>query len=171
MVQQHPVGQSYPIIEAPRSHSFRHTTLGRNSQEKWSTLRRDLFLTTHDIHKRQTSMSPAGFVPSSERQQTTPARPLGSAFYSHHRVGKSNVNDFLRQILFVTAWCTCLKISFHPTYIHTAPSRGVPIITAVLNHIKYILVRICMWICYKHLNLIAFCREGAFRRLGTYPFA
>lgn len=92
-------------------------------------------------------------------------------FFFHIGVAKSNVNYVLRQILFVTAWCACLKLPFHPAYIHTAPSRGVPVITAALNNIKYIVVRICMWICYKHLNLIEFCREGAFRRVGTYPFA
>ena len=170
MVQEPPVGQIYLIIEASRSHSLKHTTLGRNSQKKWSTRHRD-FLTTHDSHKRQTSISPAGILPASERTQTTPARPLWSFFFSHRRVAKSNVNDVLRQILFVTAWCACLKVPFRPAYIHTAPSLGVPIITAVLNYIKHILVRIWVWICYKHLNLIGFCREGAFRRVGTYPFA
>ena len=123
MVQQPPVGQGFLINEASRSHSLRHTTLCRNSQEKWSARRRDLFLTTHDSHKRQTSMSLAGLVPASERPQTTPARPLGSFFFSHRRVTKSE-NDVLRQILFVT----CLKILFRPAYIYTAPSRGVPII-------------------------------------------
>ena len=91
--------------------------------------------------------------------------------FSHRRIAKSNVNDVLRQILSVTAWCACLKISFRPAYIPTAPSRDVPIITAVLAHIKYIFVRIWMWICYKHLDLIEFWRKGAFRRVGTYPFA
>jgi hypothetical protein len=33
----------------------------------------DLYLTTHNVHKRQTSMFPTGFeaaIPGSERQQT-----------------------------------------------------------------------------------------------------
>jgi hypothetical protein len=52
---------------------FRHTTLSRTPLDEGSALRRDLYLTTHNIHKRQTSMPPAGFepaIPVSERPQT-----------------------------------------------------------------------------------------------------
>jgi hypothetical protein len=47
----------------------------------WTAERRDLYLTTHNTHNRQTSMSPAGFeaaIPASERPQT--ARP-GMGFF------------------------------------------------------------------------------------------
>jgi hypothetical protein len=40
---------------------FRHTTLGRTPLDEGPARRRDLYLTTHNIHKRQTSMPPAGF--------------------------------------------------------------------------------------------------------------
>jgi hypothetical protein len=52
--------------------TLRHTTLGRTPLDEWSARRRDLYLRTHDTHKRQTSMSPAGFkpaIPESERRQ------------------------------------------------------------------------------------------------------
>jgi hypothetical protein len=52
--------------------TLRHTTLGRTPLDEWSTRRRDLYLTIHNTHKRQTSMPPAGFepvIPASERQQ------------------------------------------------------------------------------------------------------
>jgi hypothetical protein len=48
-------------------------TLGRNPLDKWSPGRRDLYLITHNTHKRHTSMPPAGFepaIPASKRQQT-----------------------------------------------------------------------------------------------------
>jgi hypothetical protein len=48
-------------------------TLGRSPLDEWSARRRDLYLTTHNTHKRQTSMTPAGFEPvisASERPQT-----------------------------------------------------------------------------------------------------
>jgi hypothetical protein len=48
-------------------------TLGRTPLDEGSARRRDLYLTTHNIHKRQTSMPPAGFEPeiaASERPQT-----------------------------------------------------------------------------------------------------
>jgi hypothetical protein len=53
--------------------TLRHTTLGRTSLDGWSAQCRDLYLTTHNPHKRQTSMPPAGFepvIPPSERPQS-----------------------------------------------------------------------------------------------------
>jgi len=52
---------------------LRHTTPGRTPLDEWSARRRDLYLTTHNTHKRQTSMSAAGFkptIPASEWPQT-----------------------------------------------------------------------------------------------------
>jgi hypothetical protein len=52
---------------------FRHTTLCRTPLEEGSARRRDLYLTSHNTHKRQTSMPPLGFEPTilvSERPQT-----------------------------------------------------------------------------------------------------
>jgi len=53
--------------------TLRHTTLGRTPQDERSAYCRDLYLTTHNIHKRQTSMFPAGLeptIPASEWLQT-----------------------------------------------------------------------------------------------------
>jgi len=50
-----------------------HTALGRTHLDEWSARRRDLYLTTHNTHKRQTSMPPAGFepaIPASDRPHT-----------------------------------------------------------------------------------------------------
>jgi hypothetical protein len=55
------------IIEVLRLRSVRHTTLGRTPLPKWSARRRDLYLTTHNTQKRQTSM------PLTEFEPTTPA--------------------------------------------------------------------------------------------------
>jgi hypothetical protein len=41
--------------------TLRHTTLGRTPLYEWSARRRDLYLTTHNTHNRQTSIPPAGF--------------------------------------------------------------------------------------------------------------
>jgi hypothetical protein len=43
--------------------TFRHTTLGRTPLDEGPARRRVLYLTTHNTHKRQTSMPPAGFEP------------------------------------------------------------------------------------------------------------
>jgi hypothetical protein len=67
------VDQGLLIIEASRSHSIRHTTLGKTPLDEWPARRRDLYLTIHNTHKRQTSIPPAGFEPAftaSERRQT-----------------------------------------------------------------------------------------------------
>jgi len=48
-------------------------TIGRTRLDEGSARRRDLYLTTHNTHKRQTSMPPEGFepaIPASERSQT-----------------------------------------------------------------------------------------------------
>jgi hypothetical protein len=37
-----------------------HTKLGRTRLEEWSALRRDIYLTTHNNHKKRTSMPPPG---------------------------------------------------------------------------------------------------------------
>jgi hypothetical protein len=43
---------------------FRHTTLGSTPLDERPARRRDLYLTTRNTHKRQTSMPPAGFEPT-----------------------------------------------------------------------------------------------------------
>jgi hypothetical protein len=57
-----------------------HSTVGRTPLDEGSACSRDLYLTTHNTHKRETSMPPVGFEPTilvSERPKTS--RPLGSA--------------------------------------------------------------------------------------------
>jgi len=54
-------------------HTQRRTAVGRTPLDEWSARRRDLYLTTHNTHNRQTSMSPVGFEPTisaGERPQT-----------------------------------------------------------------------------------------------------
>ena len=55
-----------------RDHTGR-ITVGRTPLDEWSACRRDLYLTTHNTHNRQTSMSPTEFepaIPADERLQT-----------------------------------------------------------------------------------------------------
>ena len=54
-------------------HTQRRTTVGRTPLDKSSARPRDLYLTTHNTHNRQTSMPPVGFeptFPAGERPQT-----------------------------------------------------------------------------------------------------
>ena len=51
----------------------RHTTFGRTPPDDRSPPRRNLYLTTHNTHYRQTSVPPVGFeptIPASERPHT-----------------------------------------------------------------------------------------------------
>jgi len=45
-------------------HTQRHTTVGGTPLDEWSARRRDLYLTSHNTHNRQTSMPPVGFEPT-----------------------------------------------------------------------------------------------------------
>ena len=61
--------------------TLRHFTLGRTPLDECTARRRDLYLTTHSIHKRQTSIPPAGFepvIPASERPQTHALDPAAT---------------------------------------------------------------------------------------------
>ena len=54
-------------------HTQRRTTVSRTPLDEWSARRRDLYMTTHNTHNRQTSMPPAEFEPTisaDERPQT-----------------------------------------------------------------------------------------------------
>ena len=66
-----------PVALRPVSGSWRpptgRTTLGGTPLDEWSARRRDLYLTTHNIHNTETSMPPAGFeptIPAIERPHT-----------------------------------------------------------------------------------------------------
>jgi hypothetical protein len=54
-------------------HTQQRTTVGRTPLDELLARRRDLYLTTHNTHNRQTSISSAGFEPTisaAERPQT-----------------------------------------------------------------------------------------------------
>ena len=53
-----PLCQGLLIHEVSRSQ--RRTTVGRTPLEEWSASHRDLYLTTHNTHNRQSSMRPGG---------------------------------------------------------------------------------------------------------------
>jgi len=54
-------------------HTQRRTTVGRTPLDEWSARRRDLYLTTHNTHNRQTSISRWNSNPQS--QQASGRRP------------------------------------------------------------------------------------------------
>jgi hypothetical protein len=68
-----PLGGLGRLIVRDFTITLRHTTVGRTPLDEGTARRRDLYLTTHNTHKRQTSMPSARFeptIPVSERPQT-----------------------------------------------------------------------------------------------------
>ena len=54
-------------------HTQRRATVGRTPLDEWSIRRRDLYLTTHNTHNRQTYIPPVGFettIAAGERPKT-----------------------------------------------------------------------------------------------------
>ena len=87
--------------------TLRHTTLGKTSLDEWWAWRRDLYLTTHNTHKRQVSMPPAEFEPAisaSERTQTNACE----------RAATGNGATYL-----VTLNKHCLSVWRHITLVHS----------------------------------------------------
>jgi len=72
VAQQPLLDKGLLIVQVSQSHSDTHA-LGRTPLDEWSVRRRDLCLTTHNIHKGHTSMISAVFetaIPASERPHT-----------------------------------------------------------------------------------------------------
>ena len=90
----------------------RRTTVGRTPLDEWSARRRDLYLTTHDTHSRQTSMPPVGFEPTisaGERPQT----------YALDRAATGAGNIYIYIYICV---CVCIHTHTHTlshTHTHT----------------------------------------------------
>ena len=72
MARQPPAGLSLLSVEVSRSHS-ETPQLGRTPLDEWSALRRNLYLTSHNTDKRQTSMPPARFEPAMPASELPPA--------------------------------------------------------------------------------------------------
>ena len=96
----HPHTQSHthtPTQTHTHTHTHSHThTLDKSPLEEGSACRTDLYLTTHNTKKRQTSVTPAGFepkIPASERPQAEAldcaATEIGGKKYYGHIVWKS----------------------------------------------------------------------------------
>jgi len=68
-------------------HTQRRTTVDRTPLDEWSDRCRDLYLTTHNTHSRNTFMPPVGFeltISAGERSQTVDRTTTGTgySFYS-----------------------------------------------------------------------------------------
>ena len=91
-------------------HTQRLTTVGRTPLDEWSARRRDLYLTKHNTHNRQTSMPPVGFEPTisaGERPQTYALdRAATGSLYAVYLINmvflKMSILSYLRHSLYCT---------------------------------------------------------------------
>jgi hypothetical protein len=93
VAQQPTVGRGPPHYRGSTI-TLRHTTLGRTPLDEWSARRRDLYLTTHNTHDRQTFMLAVIFVPAipaSEQPQTHALDRAAIAVRTVHIRTKVNV--------------------------------------------------------------------------------
>jgi hypothetical protein len=71
-----------------------HTTLGSSPLDEWSERHRDLYLTTHNNHKRHTSMSAAGFEPTVPGSERPLVLSLTSYSYNCRMVKYRNIQSY-----------------------------------------------------------------------------
>jgi hypothetical protein len=64
VAQQPYLGLGHFSVEVLKSHIVRHIALSTTPLDKGLACPRDLYLTSFNTHKRQTSMPPAGFEPT-----------------------------------------------------------------------------------------------------------
>jgi hypothetical protein len=103
--KQPPVGQGLPIHKDSRS-TQRRTAVGRTLLDEWSARRRDLYLTTHNTHNRQTSMPPVGFVNHDRSRRTAVdlrLRPRG--YWDRHCK-----HCCLAKLIIITYVCVCCLV-------------------------------------------------------------
>ena len=104
LAQQPPLGQGLLIHEVSRLNTQRRTTVGRTPLDEWSAGRRDLYLTTHNTHNRQTSMPSEGFEPTIsagellqiytlDRAATRTGRQWLIRVVYNHRISNNNNNN------------------------------------------------------------------------------
>ena len=89
-------------------HTHRSITIGRTPLDKWSARCRDLYLTKHNTHNRQTSMPPIGFEPTisaGERPQTyaLDRAATGTGIYIHNFLNLNKVLEF--------CWCEIYQLT------------------------------------------------------------
>jgi hypothetical protein len=93
--------------------TLRHTTLDKTPLDEWLARHRDLYLTTHNNHRRHTSIPPAGFkptIPENERPHTHALdRAATGIGFSFSCVNKNKWQYMVAWIPFWTYLSHCLS--------------------------------------------------------------
>jgi hypothetical protein len=110
------MGHGLLILEVFLDHTQWCITVGRTPLDEWSACHRDLYLTTHNTHNRQTSMPLVGFKPTisaGERLQTYAldrvATGTGWLLLYWHKILNHDIEVFKLAL-------TCY-LTFHPSSV------------------------------------------------------
>ena len=80
--------------------TLRHTTIGRIALDEWSAWHIDIYLTTHNTHKEETFMPPAGFEPT-----------IPSTRAAHAALDRAATGDFNNQLTVCPAWVHSISLN------------------------------------------------------------
>ena len=163
----------------------RRSTVGRTPLDEWSARRRDLYLTTHSTHYRQTSMTPVGFEPAvleGERPHTytLDRAATGTGFcvsYSVYFKDRNFISE--REIfcswfqtftvfwmLYAFFWVIPPASEFYmPTFLNSVPSLWVEHCVPKRRHIKFIRRGITQKKAYN--NILFLRKRGTFLPICT----
>jgi hypothetical protein len=106
-----PVGQRPPLCPG-FTITLRHITLGRTPLDEWSDRHRDLYLPTHNTHKRETSMPPGGFrTHNPSKQSAADPRFRRRGYWDRQNKGKYSWKISLGWYMLLMAKCF-----YYPNY-------------------------------------------------------
>ena len=91
--------------------------------DEWSARRRDLYLTAHNIHNRQTSMPPVGFEPTisaGERPQTYELDRAATGTSKYITIKFPKFSNYILSFGSKYSFCTCVRLvsSCHLFLLH-----------------------------------------------------
>jgi len=98
-------------------HTQRRTTVGMTPLDEWSARRRDLYLTTHNIHNRRTFMPPVGFEPITHNDKP---QSIGLLWTSDQLVAETST---WQHTTFTTDRHSCPQWNSNPSHTTTHHSR------------------------------------------------
>jgi len=109
-------------------HTQRRITVGRTPLDEWSARRRDLYLTTHNTHNRQTSMPPVGFEPTisaGERPQIYDLRTFKSCYMNFTYQGHEH--ETIRQQVWILSQTVARHCHYHKHCHATAITEAITV--------------------------------------------
>ena len=110
-------------------HTQQRNTFGKTPLDEWSARRRDLYLTTHNTHKRQTSMPAARFEPiilAGERLQTY---ALDGAATRTAKTLITLIFSIFHSVFQLQLFHHCLPVVLFPSYSVSAWNVGTNIMS------------------------------------------